>query len=307
MFERLKWLLPALTLVLAMVMLSISSRHQGRGAALPSVLLEVVGPVERALYAATDQVDGFWRNYLYLVGVREENKALREVINRQSQQLAQLGEYKAANERLNGLLGLRAAYPDLVMKPAHILAWDPGPWFRTIIISSGSRDGLAADQAVVHDRGVVGRVIDSTPNYARVLLATDFNSSIDAFIQRTRVPGILSGEGVRPMRLNYIRKDEDVRPGDLVITSGLDGFFPRGLPLGTVSRVNRESADMFAAIEVTPQVAFDRLEEVMVIINQGPPVDWLSLAPGLRPLLEEEAEEARRRALEEASSKAEGE
>lgn len=307
MFERLKWILPALTLVAAMAMLSISSRQQGRGGSLASFLMEAVGPVEIALGAVVGRVDDFWSNYLYLVGLREENRSLREVVNRQSQQLAELGEYKAANERLTGLLGLRAAYPNLIMKPAHILAWDPSPWFRSVIISIGSRDGLLVDQAVVHDRGVVGRVVDTSPNYARVLLATDFNSSIDAFVQRTRAAGILSGDGVRPMRLNYVRKDEDVRPGDLVVSSGLDGFFPRGLPLGAVSRVNRESADMFVDVEVIPQVNFERLEEVMVVINQGPPVDWLSLAPGLRPLLEEEAEEARRRAQEETRPKVEGE
>lgn len=300
MFERLKWLLPALTLVAAMAMLSFSSRQQqGRGGSSASFLMELMGPVEVALTAVVGRVDDFWSNYLYLVGLREENRSLREVVNRQSQQLAELGEYKAANERLTGLLGLRTAYPNLVMKPAHILAWDPSPWFRTVIISIGSRDGLAVDQAVVHTQGVVGRVVDTSPNYARVLLATDFNSSIDAFVQRTRAAGILSGDGARPMRLNYVRKDEDVRPGDLVVTSGLAGLFPRGLPLGTVSRVNRESADMFVAIEVIPQVNFERLEELMVVINQGPPVDWLSLSPGLRPLLEEEAEEARRRVLEE--------
>lgn len=279
-------------------MLSVSSRHPGRSAAVASVLLEVVGPVERVLSSAAGGLNDFWKNYLALVAVREENQALKETVNRQAQQLAELGEYKAANERLTGLLGFRAAYPNLIMKPAHILAWDPGPWFRSVIISLGGRDGLAVDQAVVHDRGVVGRVVDTTPNYARVLLATDFNSSIDAFVQRTRTPGILSGAGARLMRLNYVQKDEDVRPGDLIVTSGMDGFFPRGLSLGTVSRVDRESVGMFMTVEVIPQVAFDRLEEVMVIINQSQPVDWLTLAPGLRPLFEEEAEGARRRALE---------
>lgn len=285
-----------------MALLSVSSRHPGRSTPLASVLLEVVGPVERALDAVVGKVDDFWRNYLFLVAVREENKTLRDTVNRQSQQLAELGEYKAANERLTSLLGLREAYPDLEMKPAHILAWDPGPWFRSVIISLGSRDGLAVDQAVVHDRGVVGRVVDTTPNYARVLLANDFNSSIDAFVQRTRTAGILSGAGARAMRLNYVHKDEDVRPGDLIITSGLDGFFPRGLALGTVSRVDRESAGMFMVIDVIPQVAFERLEEVMVILNQSQPVDWLTLAPGLQPLLEGEAEEARRRALDDSQA-----
>ncbi len=297
MFERLKWLLPAATLLLSMALLSASSRQPERGSVPTSLLLEVVGPVERVLTASAREVERFWSGYLALVGLREENRTLREILTRQEQQLAQLGEYQAANERLTGLLGLRPAYPHLLMKPAYILAWEPGPWFRSVIISVGARDGVAVNQAVVHDQGVVGRVVEVTPNYARVLLATDFNSSIDSFVQRTRAVGILSGQGARPMSLRYVRKDEDVRPGDLVVTSGLDGVFPRGLALGTVGQVNRQSADMFAAVEVIPQVVFDRLEEVMVVINQGPPVDWLSLAPRLRPLLEE-AEEARRRAEE---------
>ena len=293
MFERIKWLLPTLTLILAMILLSASSRQQGRGNTLASVVLEVVGPVEMLFTTSARAVDDFWHGYIYLVGLREENQTLQESLARQEQQIVQLGEFKAANERLNALLGLRQAYPHLLMKPAYILAWDPGPWFRSVVISVGSRDGVAIDQAVIHDRGVVGRVVEVTPNYARVLLATDFNSSIDAFIQRTRAVGILSGQGAGPMNLMYVRKDEDVRPGDVVVTSGLDGFFPRGLALGTVSRLNRQSADMFVEVDVAPQVAFDRLEEVMVVINQGPPIDWLTLAPRLRPLLED-AEAARR-------------
>lgn len=299
MLDRLKWLLPTLTLLTALIMLSASSRQPVRGNPPSSVMMEVGGPVERLLSNSARAVEEFWRRYLALVDLQRENETLHEVVGRQQQQLTQLGEYKAAVERLNSLLGLRQAYPQLIMKPAHILAWDPGPWFRSMIISVGSRDGVALEQAVVHDRGVVGRVVDVTPNYARVLLATDHNSSIDAFVQRTRTVGILSGQGAGPLSLKYVRKDEDVRPGDLVVTSGLDGFFPRGLALGDVSRVDRHSADLFALVEVNPQFSFERLEEVMVIINQGPPVDWLSTAPGLRPILEEEAEELRRQAPEE--------
>ena len=305
MFERLKWLLPALTLFLALGLLSASSRHQGRGSATGSLVLEVVGPVEKLLTSSARGVETLWRRYFYLVGLSQENNALREVINRQGRQLAEQGELKAANERLNSILGLRQAYPHVVMKTAHVLAWDPGPWFRSVVISVGSRDGVAVDQAVVHGQGVVGRVIEVTPNYARVLLATDFNSSMDAFIQRTRAVGILSGQGARPMYLKYVRKDEDVRPGDLVVTSGLDGYFPRGLALGTVTRVNRQSADIFVAVEVAPAVAFDRLEEVMVVVNQGEPIDWLATGPRLRPLIED-AEEVQRRLTEIEESRQPG-
>ncbi|MDR2946132.1 MAG: rod shape-determining protein MreC [Candidatus Adiutrix sp.] len=294
MFERLKWLLPALTLILALGLMSVGSRHLGRGSALSAAALEVVGPVERFLVASAGAVEDFWLGYFYLVDLRRENEALRERLRQQGQQLTEHGELRAANERLTSLLSLRQAYPQVVMKAAHVLAWDPGPWFRSIVISVGSDDGVAVDQAVVHGQGAVGRVIEVTPNYARVLLATDFNSSIDAFVQRTRAVGIVGGQGARPMYMKYVRQDEDVRPGDLVVTSGLDGAFPRGLALGTVTRVNRQSADIFVAVEVSPAVAFDRLEEVLVVTNQGEPIDWLSLGPRLRPLVED-AEEAHRR------------
>ena len=297
MFKRLKWSLPALTLFAAMIILSTSSRQFG--SFFPPFLLEVVGPVEKVLTSSARQVERIWRNYFYLVGVRQENDSLRKTLEVQQKNLSQMGEYKAANERLASLLGLQQAYPHLTMKPAHIIAWDPGLWSRSVIISAGSSDGVLMEQPVIHHQGVVGKVIEVTPNYARVLLATDFTNSIDAFVQRTRAAGILSGQGARPMSMKYVRKDEDVRPGDLVVTSGLDGFFPRGLALGTVGLVNRQSADIFMTVEVTPMVTFDRLEEVMVIVNQSPNTDWLDRAPSLRPLQEdaETAEEFRQRRL----------
>ncbi len=298
MFERLKWLLPALSLLVAMILLSASSRQPGRGGAMSSLVMEVAGPVERLMTSSARGVERFWGRYLARVGVSRENEKLRAMVADQGRQLSLAAEYKASNDRLSSLLGLRQAYPHLLMKPAYVLAWDPGPWYHSLIISVGAGDGLAVDQAVIHPQGIVGRVVEVTPNYARVLLATDFHSSIDAFIQRTRAVGILSGQGGRPMSLKYIRKEEDVRPGDAVVTSGLDGLFPRGLTLGTVSRVDRHGPDLFMVIEVNPQVPFDRLEEVMVVVNQGPPIDWLRLASRLRPFVEE-AEEARRRALAE--------
>ncbi|MDR1921094.1 MAG: rod shape-determining protein MreC [Candidatus Adiutrix sp.] len=294
MLDRLKWLLPALTLFMALVLLSASGRQQGGGSSLAALMLEIVGPAENLLTSSARGVENVWRNYFYLADVRRENEIMREVIDRQARQIIQLNEYKAANERLTGLLEFREANPAFVSRPARVLAWDPGPWFRSVIINLGSLDGAAVDQAVVHSSGVVGRIVEATPHFARVLLATDFNSSIDAFVQRSRAVGILSGQGGAPFILKYVRKDEDVRPGDLVVTSGLDGFFPKGLALGSVSRVERQGVEMFVSVEVVPVVPFDRLEEVLVIIDERPPLDWLSLAPRLRPLTEDIADERSR-------------
>lgn len=293
MFTRLKRFLPVITLVLAMALLSGQGRQKGRGHSLmESAVLEVVGPLENILTSSAHAVENVWLGYFNLVGLSRENGQLRELVARQERQITQLNEHKIENERLSHLLDFRDSSPMNIMKGAQVLAWDPGPWFRSVIIGAGSNDGVAVDQSVLHSRGVVGRVVEVTPHYARVLLATDFNSSIDAFIQRTRAVGILSGQGGRPLVLKYVRKDEDVRPGDMVVTSGLDGFFPKGMALGTVSRIDRHSADMFVNVEVAPAVPFDRLEEVMVVIDRRPPIDWLTMAPRLRPLLEDAVEAA---------------
>jgi rod shape-determining protein MreC len=280
-------MLPALTLLAALLLLSSSGRSGGRSGPWPALFQEAAGPVERLVAATVARVGDFWRGYFYLVDLRQENGELRKQLNEQARQIVELTENRAAVARLQSLLGLREAYPHILMKPANILAWDPGPWFRSVIISLGDRDGVVRDQAVVHALGVVGRVMETSPHYSRVLLATDFSSSIDAFVQRSRAPGILGGEGGSRMTLKYVRKEEDVRPGDQVVTSGLDGFFPGGLALGAVSRVSRQSPGLFMEVEVRPQVPFDRLEEVLVLINQGPPIEWLGLAPALRPLLED--------------------
>lgn len=289
MLDRLKVLLPVATLVLSLALLTTHGRKPAAGDSLAvTVVLEAVGPLESALSASARAVENVWRHYFRLTGLARENESLREIVDRQAREITYLREGKAEAARLAALLGLRDSLPrNVITKPARVLAWDPGPWFRSVIIGLGAYDGLAVDQAVLHPQGVVGRVVEVTPHYARVLLATDFNSSVDAFIQRTRAVGILSGQGGKPMTLKYVRKDEDVRVGDQVVASGLDGFFPKGAALGTVSRVDRRSADIFVQVEVTPTVPFDRLEEVLVVVGEKPPIDWLSLAPRLRPLLED--------------------
>ncbi|MDR2726197.1 MAG: rod shape-determining protein MreC [Candidatus Adiutrix sp.] len=288
-------MLPVLTLLGALLVLSASSRAGGVGGPWRGLFMEAAGPVERLVAVTVSAVGDFWRGYFQLVDLRKENRELRKILDDQARQIVELNEDRLSVARLNSLLGLREAYPHLLMKPARILAWNLGPWTRSVTINLGDRDGLVRDQAVIHPLGVVGRVMETSPHYARVLLATDFSSSIDAFVQRSRAPGILSGEGGARMTLKYVRKDEEVRPGDQVVTSGLDGFFPGGLALGTVGRVSRQGPGLFMEVEVRAQAPFDRLEEVLVLVNQGPPIDWLNLAPALRPLLEDALDEERAR------------
>jgi rod shape-determining protein MreC len=135
----------------------------------------------------------------------------------------------------------------------------------------------------------VGRVAELTPGFAKVLLLTDSSSGIDAFIQRNRVHGLLAGHGHGQMTLEYVRKADDVRPGDLVVTSGLDGIFPPGLAVGSVTLVDKKSLGLFLEAQISPSVALDSLEEVLVKLDRQVPLDWMSLGTDLRERFQEQA------------------
>ena len=119
--------------------------------------------------------------------------------------------------------------------------------------------------AVISPEGVVGQILKASPDYATVLLVTDYNSAIDAIVQRTRAKGIVEGKEGNRCQLKYLLRTEDVEPGDIVITSGLDGKFPKGLMIGEIQKVDKRHLGVFQYAELIPKVDLDRLEEVLVI------------------------------------------
>ncbi|MDR1545449.1 MAG: rod shape-determining protein MreC [Deltaproteobacteria bacterium] len=282
--RRLKTLTPALLLLVSLGLLSASAWSRGESPS-GAAALETAGLAGRLINGLASRVEGVWRGYFGLVGLQTENERLRQTLERQSSLIIQLAEERAANERLRRLLEFRKSSPRR-WRAAKVVAWDPSPWFRSVIIDVGAADGLLDDSAVVSDRGVVGRVVETAPHFAKVLLLTDASSGIDAFVQRTRLNGLLSGRGRDAMSLDYVRKADDVRPGDLVVTSGLDGVFPPGLALGSVALVDKNSLGLFIEAQVRPMVDLGALEEVLVLLDREPPLDWLALGSDLRRLFE---------------------
>jgi rod shape-determining protein MreC len=272
---------------LAVVCLALLSWSARGGTAVPArrAALEAAGPVAGLADRLAGAVEDLWLGYFNLVGTREENENLKLVLGRQSRQLVVLAEERLANERLRRMLGFHEQPPGRYLS-ARVVAWDPGPWFQSLVVSAGSDHGVTEDSPVLTDRGVVGRVVELSPGWSKVLLLTDSSSSIDSFVQRNRVPALLSGRGRDGLSLDYIRKSDDVRPGDLVVTSGLDGIFPPGLPLGSVTVVDKQSLGIFLAAQVSPLAELERLEEVLILVDRPQPLDWLGLAPDLRAAFE---------------------
>jgi cell shape-determining protein MreC len=153
--------------------------------------------------------------------------------------------------------------------PAQVIVHDLTGWFQTLMVDKGFRDGIAPDMPVVNDEGVIGRVLDVSDRYSRVLLITDQGSDVDAIDQRNRVRGILCGKDANGCLLKYIRGNLDIKEGDLVITSGKDGIYPKGLRLGVVHAVYKNPVDLFQKIDVKPLVRLSALEEVLIIKRGG--------------------------------------
>jgi rod shape-determining protein MreC len=149
---------------------------------------------------------------------------------------------------------------------AEVIGRDAIGWLKTILINKGENDNVFKDQAVVTHRGIVGRCIEVADTTSRVLLITDINSSVDALVQRTRSRGIVEGTGSGMCELKYIAGTDDLVEGDLVVTAGLCGIFPKGLSIGTVRTITKKPNELFQSVELEPSSNLNTLEEVSLLL-----------------------------------------
>lgn len=209
-----------------------------------------------------------WNNYFYLVNLRQENISLKTRLGTLEIENQLLREKAAENKRLKALLSFKEKFSYKIL-PAEIIGRDPSSWFKTILIDKGSADGVSRGCGVIIPKGVVGRVIDVAHNSAKVLLLHDVNSSVDAVVQRTRTRGIVEGHGENTCKLSYVLKAEDLKRGDVIISSGLNGVFPKGVLIGEVSTIETEKSGFFQFVEVIPFVDFSKLSEVLIVLKEA--------------------------------------
>jgi rod shape-determining protein MreC len=228
--------------------------------------LEIIGTAQVGVSRAAGFVQGIWRNYSALIYVREENKKLREELQKFKAINNKYREAVATNVRLAKLLQLQESLPPPALT-AQVIGKDPSQWFKTIIVNRGSSDGVQQGMPAVTVEGIVGQVVNTSPHYAKILLATDPNSAIDVLIQKTRVQGIIKGKGTL-YQLHYVLKNSEVEKGDQIVTSGLGGVFPKGLPVGIISNVTKTKRGMFQHIEIEPSTDFTQLEYVVIIMQK---------------------------------------
>lgn len=228
--------------------------------------LFVLAPLQEGFTGSVRFLRDTWKTYFDLVAVSRENDRLRQQLAEARRLENQMRETELANERLRGLLDFRQAFTEAVTA-AEIIARDPSSWYKTVIINKGDADGLVTGLPVVVPDGIAGQVIETARHHAKVLLINDPNSAVDGLAQRTRVRGMIKGGTTHLCQFHYVPGKEDVQVGDTIVSSGLDGVYPKGLRVGEVVDVSKGPADIFQAIRVRPFVDFDKLEEVLIILN----------------------------------------
>jgi rod shape-determining protein MreC len=265
-----------LLLLLALHLLSAGVAPGARAERPSLALMWILKPVQTFEANIGDDTTGFFHDYFDLVNVRGENAELRRQVAVLEGQRTRLAELEVENRHLSDLLELRAA---LAMRAvaARVIGADASEQSRTLIVSEGSSAGLRRDLPVVSTDGVVGKLIAVAPNVSRVLLINDHNSGLDAFDQRSRARGIIAGLLNGDLTMKYVDRTEDVKPGDSVVTSGMDGIFPRGLLVGLVTRVSQEGPGLFLNVDIRPAANFRKLEQVLILTQK--PVE---IAPDIK-------------------------
>ncbi len=258
--------------LIAIVLLIVLAAFSANGAAAGDGLFRsALTPVASFLHSVQEDVGAFFTRVFSPSALEEENARLKATVLEQTQKLALLDETEKENARLSELLNFADTNRNLHFVTASVIGRDSNPYIDTITLNAGSRSGVTEKMAVITADGVVGRVSEVGPNWCRVKTMRDEKMRISVMVQRTRDEGMLGGlyeeDGVvAGTYLYYLPGEADVRVGDTIRTSGIGGFFPKGLYVGTVIAVNDEGRGTHDAI-VSMDIDFLHLEEALIVVG----------------------------------------
>jgi rod shape-determining protein MreC len=228
--------------------------------------VDTITPFERALVWAQNSSGNVWHNYFFLRGVRAENRQLKQQIEQLRLEQVRLSEDAEQAHRLQSVLVFKEQFISKTVA-AQVIGSSGSDLSRSIYIDKGSNEGIAPDMAVITAGGIVGKVLRVYPSTSLVLMINDQTSGVGAMLEKSRLQGVLKGTPDGEVILERVMCDEKVSPGDTVLSSGGDQIFPKGLPVGTVSKVS-PGREMFLNIQVKPAADLSRLEEVLVVTEK---------------------------------------
>ena len=253
--------------VVCLLFLTLQTRGQSYRAA--DALAFVTTPVQTVLARVNRTAFGLWSTYLDWKNVRAENLRLREEVQRLRIAGLRVDDVVTENGRLRRLLALQEQLPITTLS-GEIIAREWGGWVRSLTVNRGRSDNIARLAAVIVPEGLVGRVVDVRPGSAIVQVLTDPASTIGGHVVRTRTPGIVEGDPRGTIRFKYLaREGAGIQVDDVIVTSGVGGLFPRGIPVGRVRAIDDRGSALFHYALLSPTVDFARLEEVLLLVGEA--------------------------------------
>lgn len=230
-------------------------------------MIDTLSPIQNGITSFRHGFVSFFDDYLLNVKASKENRDLKKTIGELKEKMFTFTEIEKENLRLKELMqfGKEISRKRVL---AQIVSWDASSDFRTIRINKGAKDGIKLQSTVVTADGLVGYIYRLTKNFADIMTILDSNNKIDGIIERTRSHGIVEGVSKDRCIMKYVSRTEPIVLNDLVITSGLGNIYPKGIKIGEISRIERESFGIVQKVEISPTVEFSKLEEVVVLIAE---------------------------------------
>jgi rod shape-determining protein MreC len=268
MFSRKLLIFVGLALFIAInfIVITMSSKESLPGIGIERLFISITSPLQLAVTKTIYCTQNVWNTYFRAVLAVKENVELKKQLGKAMEIKNRYEELELENFRLKKFVNFTGFVPDTYVA-AQIVARDPSPWFKTIMIDKGAKDDVLKGYPVLVSEGIVGQIIEVSNNYSRVLLITDRNSAVDALVQNSRVRGIVKGNNEDNCSFVYALRKDEVRQGETIISSGLDQVFPKGIKIGKILKVTKIHSQLFQDISIETSVDFDKLEEVLVFKN----------------------------------------
>lgn len=273
-------LLFIVVLSLLFVLMSLSSRTRYIGETrtlFERTVMTIFSPVPKTVNWIGGSAEDMYHGYLDMRRAVGENLQLRRKVASLTTENVKLRQTDSDLRRLRNLLHYSEQF-DMQTSLAHAIMIDTSGRFKALIIDRGARDGVEINDAIVNANGLIGRVVLTTNDMSKVQILTDNNSAIGALVERTRRQGIIRGDGTSMVEMHDIPALADVKEGDRLLTAGIDGIYPKGIPIGIVARAE-QGPHLFKNIDVRPLVDFGKIEEVIVIHTRKIPPEVVRYAP----------------------------
>ncbi len=256
--------------------LTVSSRTIFSENSVERIAISIISPFQMVVSASFNWCSDIWQTYFFNVSAAEDNSKLKRELALALAAQSRYREIELENSRLKRFIDFNNGSEDIFIA-ARVIARDPSPWFKTLMINKGTSDGIIKGVPVLVSEGVVGQIVEASDKFSRVLLITDRNSSVDALVQSSRARGIVQGNNTDYCLFKYALRKDQIAQGDIIISSGLDQVFPKGLLIGEVLEIKKETSDLFQMIFIKTFVDFDKLEEVLVLSTPDTEMDSSNL------------------------------